>query len=114
MFGKSAFGSTGGFGQQQQTNSVFGQQPQQQTSAFGGGGGIIEYEPFYCILDELIRLSLFFIHQALVLPLRLVHSVLNLPKQLALSVNLLNSQPLVLLLLQVACYTDPVNCIANT
>jgi hypothetical protein len=38
MFGnKSAFGSTGGFGQQQQQpTSVFGQQPQQQTSAFGG------------------------------------------------------------------------------
>jgi hypothetical protein len=39
MFGnKSAFGSTGGFGQQQQQPaSVFGQQPQQQqTSAFGG------------------------------------------------------------------------------
>lgn len=39
MFGKSAFGSTGGFGQQpQQNNSVFGQQPQQQQqpSAFGG------------------------------------------------------------------------------
>jgi nuclear pore complex protein Nup98-Nup96 len=40
MFGKSAFGSTGGFGQQQQTNSVFGQQAQpqqQQPGAFGGG-----------------------------------------------------------------------------
>lgn len=39
MFGKSAFGNTGGFGQQQQQpNSVFGQQPQQQQqpSAFGG------------------------------------------------------------------------------
>ncbi|GAN09230.1 nuclear pore protein [Mucor ambiguus] len=44
MFGKSAFGSTGGFGQpqqQQQPGSVFGQpaqQPQQQGSAFGGFG----------------------------------------------------------------------------
>lgn len=41
MFGnKSAFGTTGGFGQpqQQQTTSVFGQQPQQQQQpgAFGG------------------------------------------------------------------------------
>lgn len=42
MFGKSAFGSTGGFGQpqqQQQPGSVFGQpaqQPQQQGGAFGG------------------------------------------------------------------------------
>lgn len=36
MFGKSAFGSGGGFGQQPQQTSVFGQQPQQQQSAFGG------------------------------------------------------------------------------
>lgn len=38
MFGKSSFGGTGGFGQQQQTNSVFGQQAQQpqQTGGFGG------------------------------------------------------------------------------
>lgn len=41
MFGKSAFGSTGGFGQpqqQQQPGSVFGQPAQQpqQGSAFGG------------------------------------------------------------------------------
>ncbi|ORY92258.1 nucleoporin autopeptidase-domain-containing protein [Syncephalastrum racemosum] len=40
MFGKSAFGSGGGFGQQPQQSSVFGQQqqPQQQQSAFGGFG----------------------------------------------------------------------------
>lgn len=41
MFGKSAFGSTGGFGQpqqQQQPGSVFGQPAQQQGSAFGGFG----------------------------------------------------------------------------
>ncbi|KAI8992268.1 nucleoporin autopeptidase-domain-containing protein [Pilobolus umbonatus] len=41
MFGKSTFGNTGGFGQQQQTqptNSVFGQPQPQQTNAFGGFG----------------------------------------------------------------------------
>ena len=40
MFGKSAFGSTGGFGQQQQQPaSVFGQQPQQQQPQGGAFGG---------------------------------------------------------------------------
>lgn len=41
MFGKSAFGSTGGFGQQQQQQpaSVFGQQPQQQQPQGGAFGG---------------------------------------------------------------------------